>query len=80
MSGLSTVGLADYFATWPSLAWSVCRFSDGDPPGFYARRWRDHGVPVYDTVEEAVRRHGANASVIFAPAKFTHLPHLRRRP
>ncbi|MFN7105744.1 MAG: succinate--CoA ligase subunit alpha, partial [Pyrobaculum sp.] len=29
-----------------------------------------HGVPVYDTVEEAVRRHGANASVVFVPAKF----------
>jgi len=29
-----------------------------------------HGVPVYDTVEEAVRRHGANASVMFVPAKF----------
>ncbi|AFA38711.1 succinyl-CoA synthetase, alpha subunit [Pyrobaculum oguniense TE7] len=29
-----------------------------------------HGVPVYDTVEEAVRRHGANASVIFVPARF----------
>ncbi|ACB40389.1 succinate--CoA ligase subunit alpha [Pyrobaculum neutrophilum] len=28
-----------------------------------------HGVPVYDTVEEAVRRHGANASVIFVPAR-----------
>jgi len=39
-----------------------------------------HGVPVYDTVEEAVRRHGANASVIFATAKFAHLPRPRRRP
>ena len=39
-----------------------------------------HGIPVYDTVEEAVRRHGANASVIFAPAEFAHLPRPRRRP
>lgn len=29
-----------------------------------------HGVPVYDTVEETVERHGANASVIFVPAAF----------
>lgn len=25
---------------------------------------------MYDTVEEAVRKHGANATVIFVPAKF----------
>jgi succinyl-CoA synthetase alpha subunit len=29
-----------------------------------------HGVPVYDTVEEAVRKHGVNASIIFVPAPF----------
>ncbi len=29
-----------------------------------------HGVPVYDTVEEAVRKHEANASIIFVPAPF----------
>ncbi|MFN3804320.1 MAG: succinate--CoA ligase subunit alpha [Pyrobaculum sp.] len=29
-----------------------------------------HGVPIYDSVEEAVRRHGANASVVFVPARF----------
>lgn len=29
------------------------------------------GVPVYDTVEEAVRRKKANASIIFVPAAYT---------
>lgn len=29
-----------------------------------------HGVPVYDTVEEAVREHDANASIIFVPAPY----------
>ncbi|MCL6449876.1 MAG: succinate--CoA ligase subunit alpha [Acetobacteraceae bacterium] len=28
------------------------------------------GVPVYNTVREAVERHGANASVLFVPARF----------
>ena len=27
------------------------------------------GVPVYDTVSEAVRRHGANTSIVFVPAR-----------
>jgi len=29
-----------------------------------------HGVPVYDTVEEAVEKHKADASIIFVPAPF----------
>jgi succinyl-CoA synthetase alpha subunit len=29
-----------------------------------------HGVPVYDTVEEAQEKHSANASTIFVPAPF----------
>jgi succinyl-CoA synthetase alpha subunit len=29
-----------------------------------------HGVPVYDTVEEALRAHAADASIIFVPAPF----------
>ncbi|MFZ5753779.1 MAG: succinate--CoA ligase subunit alpha [Bacillota bacterium] len=29
-----------------------------------------HGIPVYDDVAEAVQKHGANASVIFAPAPY----------
>jgi len=29
-----------------------------------------HGVPVYDTVGEALKKHGANASIIFVPARF----------
>ncbi|MGQ9538722.1 MAG: succinate--CoA ligase subunit alpha [Candidatus Bathycorpusculaceae bacterium] len=29
-----------------------------------------HGVPVYDTVEEAIKNHAANASIIFVPAPF----------
>ena len=28
------------------------------------------GVPVLDTVEEAVREHGANTSMVFVPAPF----------
>jgi len=29
-----------------------------------------HGVPVYDTVEEAIEKHSADASIIFVPAPF----------
>jgi len=29
-----------------------------------------HGVPVYDTVEAALEKHSANASIIFVPASF----------
>lgn len=29
-----------------------------------------HGVPTYETVEAAVEKHGANASIIFVPAPF----------
>ncbi|MDH5780941.1 MAG: succinate--CoA ligase subunit alpha [Candidatus Bathyarchaeota archaeon] len=29
-----------------------------------------HGVPVYNAMEEAVKKHGANASIIFVPARF----------
>lgn len=29
-----------------------------------------HGVPVYDTVEAALEKHSANASIIFVPAPF----------
>jgi len=29
-----------------------------------------HGVPVYDSVEEAAEEHGADASIIFVPAPF----------
>jgi succinyl-CoA synthetase alpha subunit len=31
---------------------------------------RVHGVPVYDTVEEALEKRAANASIIFVPAPF----------
>jgi len=30
------------------------------------------GVPVYNTVSEAIHNHGANASIIFVPARFAH--------
>jgi succinyl-CoA synthetase alpha subunit len=29
-----------------------------------------HGIPVYNTVEETVKKHGADASIIFVPAPF----------
>ena len=31
---------------------------------------RVHGVSVYNAVEEAVKKHGANASILFVPARF----------
>ncbi|HEX6988690.1 MAG TPA: succinate--CoA ligase subunit alpha [Bacillota bacterium] len=44
------------------------RIVAGVSPG---REGRDvHGVPVYDTVERAVERHGANAAILFVPAPF----------
>lgn len=33
-------------------------------------RTKIHNVPVYDTVEEALEKHEANASIIFVPAPF----------
>jgi succinyl-CoA synthetase alpha subunit len=29
-----------------------------------------HGIPVYDTIAEAIEKHNANASIIFVPAPF----------
>ncbi len=31
-----------------------------------------HGVPVYNTVSNAVREHGADTSIVFVPAKFAY--------
>jgi len=40
----------------------------GVTPGKGGQTALDGSVPVYDTVEEAVREHGANTSLIFVPA------------
>lgn len=29
-----------------------------------------HGIPVYDTVEETIKEHDVNASIVFVPARF----------
>jgi len=42
----------------------------GVTPGKGGQRAVDDTVPVYDTVMEAVQREGANASLIFVPARF----------
>jgi succinyl-CoA synthetase alpha subunit len=42
----------------------------GVTPGKGGQKAVDDQVPVYNTVEEAVRETGANASCIFVPAKF----------
>jgi succinyl-CoA synthetase alpha subunit len=41
----------------------------GVTPGKGGQKW-DDSVPVFDTVEDAVRDAGANASLIFVPARF----------
>src|SRR5688500_12674133 len=41
----------------------------GVTPGKGGQKWED-SVPVFDTVEDAVREEGATASLIFVPAKF----------
>ena len=42
----------------------------GVTPGKGGQRAVDDTVPVYDTVAEAVQKEGANASLIFVPARF----------
>jgi succinyl-CoA synthetase alpha subunit len=42
----------------------------GVTPGKGGQRAVDDTVPVYDTVMEAVQKEGANASLIFVPARF----------
>jgi succinyl-CoA synthetase alpha subunit len=42
----------------------------GVTPGKGGQRAVDDKVPVYDTVMEAVQKEGANASLIFVPARF----------
>jgi succinyl-CoA synthetase alpha subunit len=41
----------------------------GVTPGKGGQKWEDT-VPIYDTVAEAVENEGANASLIFVPARF----------
>jgi len=42
----------------------------GVTPGKGGQRAVDDKVPVYDTIAEAVQKEGANASLIFVPARF----------
>ena len=42
----------------------------GVTPGKYGHQV--HGVPVYDTIESALKEHEADASVVFVPARFAY--------
>lgn len=42
----------------------------GVVPGKGGTTWEDTGVPIFDTVEEAVAQTGANASLLFVPPPF----------
>jgi succinyl-CoA synthetase alpha subunit len=62
-------GQAGAFHTEKMLAYGTAVVG-GVTPGKAGQRV--HGVPVFDTVAEAVKATGANASVIFVPARFAH--------
>ena len=56
------------FHTKRNLAYGT-RIVAGVTPGKGGQKWEDQ-VPVFDTVQDAVDETGANASLIFVPARF----------
>ena len=56
------------FHTRRNIAYGT-RVVAGVTPGKGGQKW-DDTVPVFDTVADAVREEGANASLIFVPARF----------
>jgi succinyl-CoA synthetase alpha subunit len=61
-------GSAGAFHSEQMLAYGT-KFVGGVTPGKGGQRFKD-SVPIFDTVEEAVRQTGATASVIFVPPPF----------
>ncbi len=63
-------GSAGSFHTKQCMAYGDTKVVAGVVPGKGGQTFEDTGVPIFDTVDDAVRETGANATMVFVPPPF----------